>query len=394
MPRQTLKQRADGRYICRCDDRYFLGYTQKEALAAREAYKRAKAEGLKAEARGTTVNTYAAKWLPIARANVIKKTYNEYARMMNVFVGHFSGQPLGSIRTTDLSAEFNRLQGKSNSYIRKYKQLISAMFRAAQEDGIIVRSPVTGSVTVPEGTTGTHRALEPWEKEMVVASVGQNAFAPAAMLMLFAGLRRGEMLAFNVDRDVDFTRGILYVREAVQFDGNRPVLKCPKTEAGVRSIPLFEPLRHALSGVHGLVLPGENGGHMTLQRFERKFESYLVHLEQKLNGGRLKRWYGLTNEDKEATSAGEQLPPWREIGIRTHDFRHTFATMLWEASVDLKTAMKWMGHADQTMILRVYAHLTEKKEQEAALRMAERINMYMGDGKSVLLQNEKNITLT
>jgi len=31
--------------------------------------------------------------------------------------------------------------------------------------------------------------------------------------------------------------------------------------------------------------------------------------------------------------------------------------------------MKWMGHADQTMILKVYAHLTERKEEEAALKM-------------------------
>jgi hypothetical protein len=29
-----------------------------------------------------------------------------------------------------------------------------------------------------------------------------------------------------------------------------------------------------------------------------------------------------------------------------------------------------MGHADQTMILKVYAHLTDKKEEEAALKMA------------------------
>jgi len=43
--------------------------------------------------------------------------------------------------------------------------------------------------------------------------------------------------------------------------------------------------------------------------------------------------------------------------------------MLWETDVDLKTAMKWMGHADQTMILKVYAHLTERKEEEAALKM-------------------------
>ena len=81
------------------------------------------------------------------------------------------------------------------------------------------------------------------------------------------------------------------------------------------------------------------------------------------------------------------------MAIRTHDFRHTFATMLWEASVDLKTAMKWMGHADQTMILRVYAHLTDKKEQEAALKMAERINLFMGDSKPTPSQTEQALSL-
>ena len=59
--------------------------------------------------------------------------------------------------------------------------------------------------------------------------------------------------------------------------------------------------------------------------------------------------------------------------IRTHSFRHSFATIRWEADADLKTAMKWMEHADQTMILKAYTHLTDKKEQEAAIRMAVKI---------------------
>jgi len=104
----------------------------------------------------------------------------------------------------------------------------------------------------------------------------------------------------------------------------------------------------------------------------------LVYLDQQLNGGRQKRWYGMTKHDKELFTKGETLPPWRKIIIRTHDFRHTFAIMLWEASVDLKTAMKWMGHADQTMILKVYAHLTDKREQDAALAMAHLLNKSLG----------------
>ena len=383
MPRQSLKQRTDGRYICRCDDRYFLGNTQKEALAARDAYKRAKAEGLKAEARGTTANTYAAKWLPIAKANVSKNTYNEYARMMNIFVSHFAGVPLQTICATDISADFNRLQGKSKSYIRKYKQLVTGMFRSAFEDGIIIRSPVTSSVSVPDGTAGSHRALLEWERDLIQASLTRHEFAPAAMLMLYAGLRRGEMLAFNVDRDVDFKRGVIHVREAVVFDGNQPTLSDPKTEAGVRTIPLFDPLRAALWGKHGLLLTTGKGSHMTRVGLRRKWASYLRCLEEIANGDRNRRWYGKTNEDQAMIEAGGALPPWREVHIRTHDFRHSFATMLWEADVDLKTAMKWMGHADQTMILKVYAHLTDKKEQEAAIKMAERISGHaaIGGGK-------------
>ena len=95
MPRQTLKQRADGRYVCRCDDRYFLGTTQKEALAARDAYKRDKAEGTESRGAGRDRQHLRSQVAAPSRGrNVGKATYNEYARIMNVFISHFSGQPM------------------------------------------------------------------------------------------------------------------------------------------------------------------------------------------------------------------------------------------------------------------------------------------------------------
>ena len=112
---------------------------------------------------------------------------------------------------------------------------------------------------------------------------------------------------------------------------------------------------------------------MTRVGLRRKWASYLRCLEEIANGDRNRRWYGKTKDDLAMIEARGALPPWREVNIRTHDFQHFFATMLREADVDLKTAMKWMGHADQTMILKVYAHLTDKKEQEATIKMMERI---------------------
>lgn len=39
--------------------------------------------------------------------------------------------------------------------------------------------------------------------------------------------------------------------------------------------------------------------------------------------------------------------------------------MLRDAGVDLKLAMRWMGHADEKMILRVYDHVSEFRTQQA-----------------------------
>ena len=68
------------------------------------------------------------------------------------------------------------------------------------------------------------------------------------------------------------------------------------------------------------------------------------------------------------------LPPWKDVRIRPHDLRHSYCTMLYDAGVDLKTAMKWMGHADQEMTMRVYTHLTSEREKRSMRAFSEQID--------------------
>ena len=49
-------------------------------------------------------------------------------------------------------------------------------------------------------------------------------------------------------------------------------------------------------------------------------------------------------------------------GLTAHIFRHNYATLLYYSGISPKMAAKIMGHADTTMIMRVYAHLDEEKE--------------------------------
>lgn len=45
--------------------------------------------------------------------------------------------------------------------------------------------------------------------------------------------------------------------------------------------------------------------------------------------------------------------------------RHTYATMLFDADVDIKSAQKFLGHSDIEVTLSTYTHLTKFKEDKA-----------------------------
>lgn len=262
------------------------------------------------------------------------------------------------VTKSDIMDFYNTLDKYSASHISKYAQLVSAMFRDAVEDGLILRSPCY-NVKPPQGTQGTHRPLEDWERQYVHEMADKHRFGVAAMLMLYGGLRCGEAMAFDIDRDVDFENKRIYVRKAISFsEGSRGNVKTPKTEAGIRSIPLFEPLRAVLEGKHGLVLTLINGEQITLGGFNKAWDSYKYQIEEKMNGFQ-KRW-----------ANGRE---WREFTVRTHDFRHSFCVMCVDAGVDIKTLMKWMGHSDAKMIQKIYDHVTKARERAAEQKTAEQI---------------------
>lgn len=375
MPRQTLRQRPDGRYRCKYKGMEFYGATQSEALAAREAYKRKEMLGLSKAASSKTVMEYTLEWLPAYRAQSSRAAYNQYATILDGFCSAVGGDCLMSqISKMDITNYYNSIATKSHSYIGKAKSLIRSMFADAVDDGVILASPAR-AVKPPQGTSGTHRPLEPWERSLVHEMV-DHRFGVCAMLMLYGGLRRGEMLAFDIDRDVDFEHGRIYVREAISFSNDiRGERKAPKTRAGVRSFPLFSPLREALMGKHGPAFKTANGK-ITLSAFERAWESYIYKMEERINGCP-KCWYGRTKEHKAMLARGEKLPEWKHVTIRTHDFRHSFCTMCCDAHVPIEVLMQWMGHADEKMIRRIYDHVTDTRQLEAEQKTAAEIDRFL-----------------
>ena len=368
MPRQKLRARTDGRFSCRYKDKYFYGNTQTEALRKRDDYIREEAIGYNPDLAEARFLEYGLEWLDVYRTECNPKMHRQYMRIIETAAQILNRQDLRQITATEIQRLFNSQKGMSQSHISKFCSTIRAIFRSAVMDGIILRSPAEMAKR-PEGTCKGHRYLERWEQDLVVKTCQEHDFGLAAMTMLFAGLRRGELLYLDIDRDVDFENKTITVRGGVSYaEGNQAIVTEGKTKAAQRVIPLNDLLADALKDHHGLLCHKPDGSMMSLTSFIRKYESYILFLETKLNGCN-RRWYGKTKEHKELIKKGKDLPPWQSVDITCHDFRVTFCTMCYEAGIPVKTLQRWMGHSDASMIMSIYAKLTTEKEQADASTM-------------------------
>lgn len=362
-PKPSKKRRADGRFRVKYQGKEFYGSTQKEAYAKRDEYRRMLEAGIRAEAEGLTVKAYARRWVHTYKAHLSDAAYNVHVRILNRFCAHqgIGSRAIKDINTIDIQSFYNQYQGMSYSTICDVRDTIKGLFKFALADRVIQYDP-TIKATLPKGKKGTHRVITDRERDLINRL--QHKLRPAVMVMLYAGLRRGEVLALDIDRDVDFSNKTISVREAVRFEGQlQPLIVSPKTEAGARTIPLLDVLAHELHGLHGLVAADAKGQHMSHSAWRAAWDSYISAMET-LDNGCHKRWYGRTKEHQALKEQG-LLQPWRDVTMRAHDLRHSYCTMLYDADIDVKTAQAWMGHADQEVTLAIYTHLTAERQKRA-----------------------------
>lgn len=346
MPRekkQRLKQRADGRYCCKYHGIQFFGRSSDEALQARDDYKRAEAEGL--STRPLTVGEYAEQWLPLHKGDVSVKCYNDYAKQLDKLCSAIGRNLISAVSVDDAAAVWLCYKGYSQSTVKRAKMLFVGLFDAAMENGYCLRNPFRSKFAQPpKAEAGSHRALTAKEIELIRST--PHRLQAAVMVMLYAGLRRGEALALT-SRDIDLKSGVIHVTKAVRYDSNQPIIDKPKTAAGTRDVPILSPLKPILQNRIGRIAESAHGTIMSERAFRRAWDSYLRALSQ---------------------AAGHPL------SIRPHDLRHTYCTMLRDAGVDMKQAMIWMGHSDEKMILRIYDHVGEMRTQNSVQQVEKMLN--------------------
>ena len=374
MPRgkkQRLKRRKDGRYACRYKDQWFYSTDPDEALALREEYKRLEKLNVSAV---PTVEEYASKWMKRAYPSAASSTVTGLRIHLRKLTDAVGPLLLSDVKPSNIKEVYSsRYVGLSNSYIKGARQLYSAMFDAAVSDGFLRVNPARDKTAKPhKGTVGSHRQITPQERYWIENLCTDHRAWPAVMAMLYAGLRPQEMKSLKIDRDVDFQAETITLREFVHLDGYRyKHTSVGKTEKAARVIPLFPPLRRALEGRSGYLITSAAGERVdTIQTWESAWESYVYAMETAINGIQ-KRWYGKTRAHKRILAEGGQLPPWVPFSVVPYDLRHSFCCMCRDADppVEINTVIRWMGHADEKMVLRIYDEASDSRSEKEAERL-------------------------
>lgn len=380
MPRQkkqTLKKRPDGRYACRYKNEWFYGRTPEEALAQREEFKEAEKRGVIAS---YFVQEYALKWFERAYPNPNPKTADSIKRHIKTLINAIGNLPVSEVKPSDIKEIYaTNYKTLSHEYIKQAKSVFCAVFDSAVADRLIPSNPARDRTAKPhKGTQGGHRAITEQERKWMLSYCHNHRMFPAAMAMLYAGLRPQEAKAIVVERDVDFDRETITVNQTAHTDPDNwqkyVLTDQGKTEKANRSIPLLQPLKTALEGRKGLLIATADGKTVTRAAWFNAWRSYRNEMEKEINGCQ-RRWYGKTKAHKALIAAGKPLPPWVSFDIVPYDLRVSFCTMCRDQTppIELHTVIRWMGHADATMVLKVYDDLPSTRDVSEGDRLRKNL---------------------
>ena len=366
MPKKRKGERPNGLIQVSCsigrkpdgslNRKFFYGRSRAEAERKRDEYLQSLREEKRVNPQITVsewVDQYLSTYLTSVNPLYKNINYVPYNRIKN----NFGSRLLRSITEIDLQSSLNALAGKSFSTITKYKQALQRVFRKAYKNKLIADDP-SDDLQTPAYTKNSHVALS---RDIINLIVSNYQHSPAGLwilLMLFTGLRRGEMIALQWDC-IDLTERTLTVKRTAVIQSNAAVIQDrAKTAAGIRVIPIPSTLYDALTAIPethrtGFVCLSANGKPLTEHAISRGLERFCNILTR------------IINDRPINPNRANSLTDLPRVSIRTHDLRHTYATLLYDAGVDVKTAAYLLGHSDIRVTMDIYTHLSEERKAKS-----------------------------
>lgn len=374
MPRAKYKKRPDGRYQTKVyvgtEDgvpkyKYIYGSTVSELERKAEELRYSLHKGGDILSGDLPFRVWAQRFLRLKEGKVADVYYTGICGRVEFWCKAIGDMPISKITRSDLQVHLDEL-ARNNPTRNKptgkktlidYRRTAAGVFDLAISDRALNYNPAD-RLEISENAERTHRRALTAEEQRWVLDTPHRA-QTAAMIMMLAGLRRGELIPLQV-RDIDLEAGTLSVNKSVSMVDGRPVVKqSGKSAAAIRTVNLplrlidyLRPLLESRSPFD-LVCTDTKGHMFSDTAWKRMWDSYLLDLNLK---------YGkFTKQPTSKFDPGGV--PFVIPRLTPHMLRHTAATNMILAGMDAVTVKDQLGHANIQTTLNIYTHVTAEHKQ-------------------------------
>lgn len=329
------------------------------------------------------------------KSELRSSTYSNYMYFWNTFVRNTLGlKIIKDVKYSDVLYFYTDLiqSGKINiSTLQNINTILYPSFQLAVRDDIIRKNPVAGVYAEIKrrngGSRKTRRALTIEQQRAFIKFTAESKvfypWYPFFVFLLGTGCRIGEAIGLRWD-DVDLEKRLIHINHNMTYypradDSYRCEFRIskPKTEAGIRTIPMMQPVYDVLKGEYDRQL--EEGfceeivDGMTNFVFINRFGS--PHNPSTINRA-IKRIVRAHNAEEVVTAKKEKREAVILPNISCHIFRHTFASRFCENETNIKVIQEVMGHADVSTTMNIYAEANPEVTRSSIENLAKNLNVF------------------
>ncbi len=335
------KKRADGRY---CKN-ITLGRNEDGSLKRKMIYANTKAEldlkvadlllqrekGTIIDDKNKTVDKWADEWLETYTSNLKDSTKYNHKKIINKYIKpNFKGLRLKDLKQYKVQQVLNDIEAPSVP--KKFLITLNKILNAAVQNDYIVKNVANGLVA-PDFRAEPKKPLS--DEQIKIIKATDHELQNICIFLIYSGLRLSELI--NLTRlDIDLKEKLIYIRGDV------------KTEYSERVVPMFDPAYVILKQLTD----------SRIKNIDAKKDYVFLHKGKKYTENVLSK-----KRYKYCKVVG--------FDFTFHQLRHTFATMCYNAGIDVKQIQEWLGHANFATTMDIYTHLAEQNNKTATDKMNE-----------------------
>ena len=328
--------------------------TRKDAERERRRLLTAIDKGIHVDPSALTVAAYMDQWLAdVAPASVSPKSLEQYRSLSRIQIKpHLGILQLQKLRPADIAA-WHQALGKTGISVRSIQHahgvLRTALAHAAAVE--ILERNVATFIRPPKTVRTEVEILNAEQIADALRKLEGHPIYPIAAVAIGTGARRGEIAALRWS-DIDLDAATVRIERSLEQVKGSVRVKSPKTAAGRRTVSLPAFAVDAL----------RDHRRQTLELRLRLGIGALLGdapVFGNIEGNTITPFYITTSWRRAVRSRG--LPK-----ITFHSLRHSHASALIAAGVDVVTVSKRLGHASPALTLSTYSHLFTNSDDKAA----------------------------